>query len=51
MIPIVLAVIAGILLGIFNAILGGDASYKQVYAVLAHASVITALQNGVFSPA
>jgi hypothetical protein len=43
-IPIVLAVVAGILLGVFNAILGGDASYKQVYAILAHASVITALQ-------
>jgi len=47
-IPIVLAIVAGILLGIFNAILGGDATFKQVYAVLAHASVITALQT-VFS--
>ena len=44
-IPIVFAVIAGILLGIFNALLGGDATYKQVYAVLAHASLITALQT------
>jgi len=47
-IPIVLAVMAGILLGIFNALLGGDARYKQVYAVLAHSSLITALQT-VFS--
>ena len=44
-IPIVLAVMSGILLGIFNALLGGDATFKQVYAVLAHASVITALQT------
>ena len=44
-IPIVLAIVAGILLGIFNALLGGDATYKQVFAVLAHASLITALQT------
>jgi hypothetical protein len=44
-IPLVLAIIAGILLGIFNALLGGDATFKQVYAILAHASVITALQT------
>ena len=44
-IPIVLAIIAGILLGIFNALLGGDATYKQVFAILAHASFITALQT------
>jgi len=47
-IPIVLAILAGILLGIFNALLGGDATFKQVFAILAHASVITALQT-VFS--
>jgi hypothetical protein len=44
-IPIALAVVAGILLGIFNALLGGDASYKQVYAILAHSTVIAVLQN------
>ena len=47
-IPIVLAIMAGILLGIFNALLGGDATYKQVFAILAHSSVISALQQ-VFS--
>jgi len=44
-IPLVLAVVAGILLGIFNALMGGDATYKQVFAILAHSSVIAALQN------
>ena len=47
-VPIALAVVAGILLGIFNALLGGDATFKQVYAILAHTSIITALQT-VFS--
>ena len=44
-IPIVLAIMAGILLGVFNALLGGDATYKQVYAILAHSTVIAVLQN------
>src|SRR5204862_4875187 len=44
-IPLVLAIVAGILLGIFNAVLGGDATFKHVYALLAHASLITALQT------
>ena len=35
------AIIAGILLGIFNALLGGDASFKQVFAIVAHSGLIT----------
>ena len=44
-IPLVTAIMAGILLGVFNALLGGDARYKQVYAIVAHGTVITALQT------
>lgn len=33
-------VIAGIALGIFNAVLGGDAGFKQVYAVVVHSGLI-----------
>lgn len=36
-------VLAGIFFAVFNAAMGGDASYKQILAVLVHASVITAL--------
>lgn len=43
-IPIVVAITAGILLGIFNAFMGGDATYKQVFAVVVHAGVITTVQ-------
>jgi hypothetical protein len=35
-------IIAAILWAIFNAALGGDASYKQILAVLIHAGVISA---------
>lgn len=44
-IPIVVAIMSGILLGIFNAFLGGDASFKQVFAIVSHAGVITGLQT------
>ncbi len=43
--PIFVAIISGILLGVFNALLGGDASFKQVMAVVSHAGVITVLQS------
>jgi Yip1 domain len=39
--PIIVAIFAGILFAIFNAALGGEASFKQVYSVLAHAGVIS----------
>jgi hypothetical protein len=41
--PIMAAVIAGILFAIFNAAMGGNATFKQVYAVVVHAGVIQAL--------
>jgi hypothetical protein len=44
-IPIVLAIASAILLGIFNAFAGGDATFKQVFAVMAHAGLITVLQT------
>ena len=40
---VVSLVIAGILWAIFNAAMGGDATYKQILAVLIHAGVISAL--------
>ena len=44
-IPIIALVVSGILLAVFNAGLGGDATFKQVFAIVAHAGVITALQQ------
>jgi hypothetical protein len=46
--PIFAAIIAGILFAIFNAALGGEASFKQVFTVLVHAGAISALST-VFS--
>jgi hypothetical protein len=49
-VPLVSVVIAGILLGIFNALLGGDAKYKQVFAIVTHSGLITALQTAFSLP-
>ncbi len=48
-IPLVSAIIAGILLGIFNALLGGDATFKQVFAIVAHSSLIRSAAEHVLA--
>lgn len=45
MTPIMTLVFAGIFFAVFNAVLGGDATFRQLYAVLVHAGVISALQQ------
>jgi hypothetical protein len=45
--PVFGAIIAGILMGIFTTIMGGNGTFKQVFAVLNHAGVIQAL-SGIF---
>jgi hypothetical protein len=46
-IPIVSAIFAGILFAIFNAGLGGEASYKQVYSVYIHSGVVGVVSAAV----
>jgi hypothetical protein len=46
--PIMALIIAGILFAIFNAALGGEASFKQVLAILVHAAPISAVST-IFS--
>jgi hypothetical protein len=50
MIPIGTAITAGILFAIFNAIMGGTATFKQVMAVAAHSQIIMALALIVSMP-
>ncbi len=47
-IPLIALVIAGLAFAVFTALLGGDATFRQVFAVVAHSGVVIALQN-VFS--
>ena len=46
--PILAVIISGILFAIFNAAMGGEASFKQLFAIYNHAGPITALST-VFS--
>jgi hypothetical protein len=43
-IPVATAIVAALLTGFFSALLGGSGTFKQVFAVVSHASVIAALQ-------
>jgi hypothetical protein len=43
--PLMTLVFAGILFVVFNVAMGGDATFKQVFAVMVHASVISVLQQ------
>ncbi len=46
--PIFALIIAGILFAIFNAAMGGEASFKQVFSVVAHAGVVSTI-SAIFS--
>lgn len=48
--PIIAVIVAGILFAVFNAAMGGEATFKQVFAVQAHAGVVSTV-SAVFSGA
>lgn len=50
LIPLFCAVVGGLLLAIFTAVLGGGATFKQVYAVVAHSLIIGAIQQAFSFP-
>lgn len=49
-VPIVNAMVAGLLLVVFTMLLGGSGTFKQVNAVAAHAGVVIALQQLFVTP-
>jgi hypothetical protein len=48
MTPIIGVIVAGILFAVFNAAMGGEASFKQLFSVYAHAGAISAIAT-IFS--
>lgn len=46
--PLIVLIIAGVLFAVFNAAMGGEASFKQVFAVVVHAGAVSAL-SAVFT--
>jgi len=49
-VPIMAALIAGLLLGIFNAVAERTSTFKHLYAVVAHSGAVLALQQIVLTP-
>lgn len=50
MVPLMTLITAGILFAIFNAAMGGNATFKQVFAVTVHANVISVLAQMFTAP-
>lgn len=44
-VPVMAAVIAGLLFAVFTALLGGDATFRQVFSVVAHSGAVIMLQQ------
>ena len=44
-VPVVTMVLSGLLLAIFNALLGGSATFKQVASVVSHAGAVSIIQQ------
>jgi hypothetical protein len=42
--PLTAAIVAGLIVGVFTMLLGGEATFRHVYAVVAHSGVIVMLQ-------
>lgn len=49
-VPLMALIIGGLLYAIFNALMGGTATFKQVMAVVAHSQIISALAFLVSTP-
>ncbi|MBK5296660.1 MAG: YIP1 family protein, partial [Vicinamibacteria bacterium] len=45
MVPVISMVLAGILFAVFNAVLGGSATFKQTAALVSHAGAISLIQQ------
>ena len=47
MAPIMWLIVTGILFAVFNAALGGTATFKQLFAVFVHSTAVTVVQTAV----
>lgn len=43
--PLVALAVAGIAFAVFNAVMGGDATFKQLFAVVSHSGIVIALSQ------
>jgi hypothetical protein len=47
---LIILVVSGLMFAIFNAVLGGDSTFKQVFAVVVHSGFVIALQQFFILP-
>ncbi len=48
--PLVAAVLSAVLLGVFNALAGGDAGFKQVFAIVSHSAAVLPVAQVIALP-
>jgi len=48
--PLAMAITAGLLMVVFSMLMGGDATFKHVFAIVAHSAVIIAIQQAFSMP-
>jgi hypothetical protein len=48
--PLLMAIVAGLLMSVFSMLMGGSATFKHVFAIVAHSAIIIALQQAFSMP-
>ena len=48
--PMIWLIVTGLLFAVFNAALGGDSSFKQLFAVFVHSTAVTVVQQVFVTP-
>jgi hypothetical protein len=48
--PLLMAIFSALFLGVFSMLMGGSATFKHVFAIVAHSSVVIALQQAFSMP-
>jgi hypothetical protein len=48
--PLLMAIVSGLFMGVFSMLMGGNATYKHVFAVVAHSCMVIALQQAFSMP-
>jgi hypothetical protein len=48
--PLLMAIVSGLFMGVFSMLMGGNATFKHVFAIVAHSCMVIALQQAFSMP-
>lgn len=48
--PLIMAIISALFMGVFSMLMGGNATFKHVFAIVAHSAIVIALQQAFSMP-